>query len=425
MKKAQSFIKGFIVLVITMTLMSGGCGGDKKVNVGYYYIEIPAWEIADYQQMLSSKNPEEQYNALAYLSFRYDDADVLKYDSMKGTGRYDTALMIYNKAVELTASENSWVSSAAFHLLGVFEYEKAFAVYRTQLLKNRNSSLNVQMEIYEQLKGDSITDYSLLKVKINFLSQQPSWLLKKSAYHLMKRGDSLIMNDVMKKYNAAANDVDKFLLLEALTHNINDAVFVFLVRVWDTAKDERLKTMITQNLPSATNKQKIVEWYGQHPEQLKKQMTDFVANTNAVYSQMILLAIQKGWNPHDVLFGSEDSRFNNLPALYCILLMDKYDNDIHPDSILIKQSNNSKLVEMALLQHPVWRNEWLTFERKYKPLLLSPELIAAHRKLTETYLHQTRLLMLQHGIDTLYYAELLKSIIDNTDLFYKKRLELQ
>jgi hypothetical protein len=427
MKTLLFNLKIAAVLISLNILLSAGCDGD-KINVGYYYVDVPGYEVADYKQMLSSKNPEEQYNALAYLSFNLEDTKVLKYDSMKGTGRYDTALLIYNKALALTSSPNSWVSSAAFHLLGQFEYEEAQDAYRKQMLQNQNPSLNVQMELFIQLQEDSIADYNLLKEKIKFLKQQPSWLLKKSAFVLMKRGDSLMMNDVMNEYTAATNPVDKLLLLDALTMNMNDAVFQFLTKVWDTAKDDRVKTKITHHIPYARHPQTAFNWYAQHIDVLKKQMNDFVENgfANAtaqpLLSKLIVLGLEKGWDPKDLLMVIDDNRFNNTPKLYFFLLQNKYKTDVHPDSIVLKQSMNSKRVEAALLQHPAYSKEWLAYETKHQPRALPPQLITAHRQLTEVYINQTRMLMQQYGIDTMYYSYLLESLNNNAGTFYKKRL---
>lgn len=428
MKTVLLYVKITTVTIILMILLSAGCDGD-KANVGYYYIDIPGYEVADYEQMLNSNNPEEQYNALAYLSFNFEDTKVLKYDSMKGTGRYDTALRIYNKAVSLTLSSNSWVSSAAFHLLDQYEYNQGQKDYRKKLLANRNPSTNVQMEIFVQIRKDSITDYASLKEKIRFLKEKPSWLLKKSAYVLMKQGDSLMMNDVMNEYSTNTNPVDKLLLLDALTTNINEAVFNFLTHVWDTTKDERVKNIITHYFPYAHSSQQVLDWYGKHVEVLKKQMNYFIVNDFAkataspILSQLIVLGIEKGWAPKDLLTSSEEEENNNTPKLYFYLLYNKYEPSLHPDSIRLKQSANSKRVEEALLNHPVWNKEWLAYELKYKPRPIPSELIAAHKKVTETYIKETLLLMEKYGIDSINYIELIKTINNNASSFYKERLK--
>jgi hypothetical protein len=427
MKTFITNLKRLAVCMFIMILLSAGCGDD-EVNVGYYYIDIPGYEVSDYEQMLNSNNPEEQYNSLAYLSFNFEDLSVLKYDSLKGTGQYDTALRIYNKALELTSSPNSWVSSAAFHLLDGFDYEEGLASYRKQLLQNRNPSINVQMEIFAQTRGDSTSDFALLKEKILFLKKQPSWLLNKSAYALMINGDSLMMNEVMKEYTTSTNPVDKLLLLQALNMNMNEAVFYFLTRVWDTTKDERIRNKIINYFPYARRKQPVLNWYAGHIDVLKKQMNYFVGSSFAdsesesFLSDLIVLALEKGWSPNEIKVDYEKNRFYNTPKLYYYLYSNKYD-DVHPDSILLKQSTNNKRVEKALLQHPVWSKEWVAYEQKYRTYPLPPTLIMAHRQLTETYVKQTRILMQQYGIDTSHYLELLKSVTNVSDRFYKERLE--
>jgi hypothetical protein len=198
--------------------------------------------------------------------------------------------------------------------------------------------------------------------------------------------------------------------------------------VWDTAKDERIKNNITRYMPYAHHPNTVLNWYAQHVDVLKKQMNDFVENgfANAtaqpLLSKLIVLGLEKGWAPKDLLMESDETRLNNMPKLYFFLLQNKYKTDVHPDSIVLKQSMNSKLVETALLQHPVYSKEWLAYEVNNKPLALPPQLITAHRQLTEAYINQTRMLMRQYGIDTMYYSYLLESLNNNAGTFYKKRL---
>jgi hypothetical protein len=186
--------------------------------------------------------------------------------------------------------------------------------------------------------------------------------------------------------------------------------------------------MITNFLPFARNSNQVFNWYTKHPDILKIQMVHFISNefaktnTPPLYSQLIVLALENGWNPNEIKLDFEKNRFNNTPELYYYLYSNKYE-DVHPDSILLKQSTNSKRVENALLQHPVWSKEWLAYEQKYKTRPLPPTLITAHRQLTETYVQQTRLLMKQYGIDTSHYVELLRSITINANSFYKERLD--
>lgn len=166
--------------IIALFTSADGCNGN-EMNVGYYYIEVPGYENGDYYKMLQSSNREKQYNALACLSFEYRDQKVLKYDSLKGTGPYDTALLIYRKAMELTKSADSWVSSAAFRLLGSMELDDKDSGYYQCLLSNRNPSLNVQLEQFVQIVNNSEWEWNPLQLhaKMDFYRNHPSCYFKK------------------------------------------------------------------------------------------------------------------------------------------------------------------------------------------------------------------------------------------------------
>lgn len=416
-----------LACIIAFFTSADGCHGN-EMNVGYYYIEVPGYETGDYYKMLQSSNREEQYNALACLSFEYRDQKVLKYDSLKGTGPYDTALLIYKKAMELTKSADSWVSSAAFRLLGSMELDGKDSGYYQYLLSNRNPSLNVQLEQFIQIINNSEWEFNplLLESKMDFYRKHPSWLLQKAARQLLITGDSATMLHVMNEYRTAKDEIDKRLLLQALLLHMNPTVFDFLANEWQTTKDERIKAMIQQSLPTASNQQQVINWYAQHTQELFKQMPAFItdgfagAADSPVFSKLIVLALEKGWKPSSLLVKSDEPRFNGTPKLYYYLLESKYNRNIHPDSIAEQQPANSKRVEQALLRNHEWNKEWQIFEEQHKTHLLPAALITAHRQLTELYVKQTRMLMQQYGIDSVYYKELIRAVTEQSKWMYKE-----
>lgn len=427
--RTLSSVNRVIILacIIALFTSADGCHGN-EMNVGYYYIDVPGYETGDYYKMLQSSNQEEQYNALACLSFEYRDQEVLKYDSLKGTGAYDTALLIYKKAMELTKSSNSWVSSAAFRLLGSIELNDKDSGYYQYLLNNRNPSLNVQLEQFVQIVNNSEWGWNpgLLQSKIEFYRESPSWLLQKAARQLLLTGDSASMLNVMNEYRTTKDEIDKRLLLQALLLHMNTAVFDFLTNEWKTTEDERIKAMILERLPAASNQQQAINWYAQHTQQLFAQMPAFITGGFAgsadspVFSKLIVLALEKGWKPSSLLIKSDETRFNGVPKLYHYLLESKYNRTIHPDSIAEKQPANSKRVELALLKSPEWKEQWQQFEQQHKTHLLPSSLIAAHRQLTEQYIRQTKTLMQHYGIDSVYYKELVRTVTDQSKWMYKE-----
>jgi hypothetical protein len=124
MKKTLFKTAGIIFWIMAvLPFMSPGCRDD-KMNVGYYSIGIPGYEEADYLNMLNSGNEEMQYNAICELTMNKDYDKVLMTDSLKGTAKYDSALMVYKKIVPFMQSQNNWVSSAAIRFISSFEYNR-------------------------------------------------------------------------------------------------------------------------------------------------------------------------------------------------------------------------------------------------------------------------------------------------------------
>ncbi len=226
--------------------------------------------------------------------------------------------------MELTKSSDSWVSSAAFHLLGSMELNDKDSGYYQYLLNNRNPSLNVQLEQFVQIVNNSEWGWNpgLLKSKIELYRESPSWLLQKAARQLLLTGDSASMQNVMNEYRTTKDEIDKRLLLQALLLHLNTAVFDFLANEWKTTEDERIKAMILERLPAASNQQQAINWYAQHTQQLFAQMPAFITGGFAgsadspVFSKLIVLALEKGWKPSSLLIKSDETRINGVPKLY-------------------------------------------------------------------------------------------------------------
>jgi len=230
--------------IATIPLMSPACR-DEDMNVGYYSVDIPGYEEADYLNMLSSSNEEMQYNAICELTMSSDYDKVLMTDSLKGTAKYDSALMVYKKIVPFMQSQNSWVSSAAIRFISTFEYNRQ--EFLDFVLKNNNPYLNVQLEIIMDIIDDTTKNQGFLSQKISFLQQQPSWLLQNGSYLLMGVKDSISTVQLIHAYSDSNEEYKKLLILEVLKQHMTDTVFLFLANEWATTKNERIKKIIFQS----------------------------------------------------------------------------------------------------------------------------------------------------------------------------------
>ena len=420
-----------ITIACTMAiipLMAPGCGeGEGNGNVGYYSISIHGFEEADYIEMLKSADQEMQYNAICNLGER-DYNRILVADSLKGTGQYDTALMVYQKIYSLMESKNQWVSSAAIRFINGFQYHRRAFVQSA--LNNDNPARNVQLEIIMDLALDSAKDQDLLNQKIRFLQQQPSWLLQNGRYLLIGKKDNFSLNQLTREYNTSAEEYKKLLILHVLTEHVTDSVFSFLANEWATTKNERIKDMIFSALPKANSHQLVLQWFNDHYYMSEKDMKEIVSHlldqdSSNTYGKLIAMALEKGWKPSSVICEQDETELAGLPLLYTYLFLTKY-RETDSGNFKLQQTVAGKTIEDALLRDPLLRSEWLNFEKRMldsqKPALPA-EAINRHRQLTVEYLRRTRLLLLQYKVDSSLYSSFEKDVNTHADVMYKEKIQ--
>lgn len=422
----QTLFKTILIVLCTIAiipLMSPGCKDD-KMNVGYYSIDIPGYEEADYLNMLNSPNEEMQYNAICELTMNKDYDKVLTSDSLKGTAKYDSALLVYQKIVPFMQSQNSWVSSAAIRFISSFEYNRQ--EFLDFVLKNNNPSLNVQLEMIMDIIDDTTKNQSLLNQKISFLQQQPSWLLQNGSYLIMGIKDSLSELQLIQSYNASKEEYKRLLILEVLKNHMTDTVFHFLTNEWSTTNNERIKKIIFESLPEAKNQQLVVEWFAKHIDLLELNMKEIINSLSdkEINGKLIALALHHGWKPASLPTKSTSPEYDGKPLLYVNLFENKY-AEYSTDSVKIKLTAAGKVVEEALLKDPQLKNEWLAFEKKMLKYPLPQEFMRQHQMLTDSYLKQSAALFQQYKIDTAISNQFLKETDNRAKQLFKEKIRLK
>ena len=409
--------------ITTIPLMSPACRDD-KMNVGYYSVDIPGYAEADYLNMLNSTNEEMQYNAICELTLSSDYDKVLMTDSLKGTAKYDSALMVYKKIVPFMQSQNSWVSSAAIRFISSFEYNRQ--EFLDFGLKHNDPSLNVQLEIMMDIMDDTTKNQNLLAQKISFLQQQPSWLLQNGSYLLMGVKDSVSTVQLIHAYSESNEEYKKLLILDVLILHLTDTVFHFLANEWATTKNERIKKIIFQSLPNAKNHQLVLDWFAKHISLLETNMKEFISGLSSreLNGKLIALALEHGWKPASLPTKSTSPEYDGRPLLYVNLFDNKY-AEYATDSLKIKLTAAGKLIEDALLKDPQLKNEWLAFEKKMLKYPLPQEFIKRHQLITDAFLKQSAEMFQQYKIDTTISNDFLKETDNRTKELYKKKFRLK
>lgn len=419
MKSVSGYIKAAAIILIASPLMADSCSDNE--NVGYHSISIPAYEAAQYYNMLLSKNEEIQYNALCNL-WSITDVEILNKDSLKGTPKYILGKKIYDKVYSLIPSKNSWVSSAAIRYINKFDYNRKAFIH--DILNNNNPAVNVQLAIWVSWNGrdkDDRTDSTILLSKIKFCLQHPSWLIQQCAYHYISPSTApYFETGLMQSYYTTKEQYKKLQVINALNNHLCDTVFDFLTREYAASPDTLLQQFILSSLPNSINQQRALDWYAQHKNETVltiKHGSSFDEKNN-FYPSLALIALQQGWDPAEIqVYNQEEA---DGPLLYYYLFENKYRYE-HADSAKPGQTALYKKIEAHLLADNRLKSSWQDYEQTHIRYMLPEELIAAHRKLTAKYAEEVKLLFNKYDVDSSAYEDFLVPLENNANGLYKKK----
>jgi hypothetical protein len=427
MKSFTGLLKTVVAVILISPLMAESCSDNE--NVGYHCVDIPGYTTEEYYQMLYSPNEEIQYNAVCLL-FYHSDMALLVTDSLKETPAYKLEMKIYNKIYSMMDAKNSWISSAAIRYIGKFEYNSS--AFQQYALRNNNPSVNVQLainSIWDDKDIDTVLLAPLLKQKVKFCFSHPSWLIKQSAYdYIIPATAHEYETDFIQQYGNAAEKYKKLQLLEILKMHLCDTAFDFLSSIYLTEKDTSLKKIILLSLPQAINKSQALNWFMQHKEETEIVLTkgDFYSYGKAFYYDLVLFALQQGWNPENVPIYSNGE--NAGPLLFNLLFEDKYSYEYlgeHPKDTQPPQTESFKKIEQYLLGNTRLKPMWLKYENEHLQFSLPAQLVKEHQQLTAKYVDAIKVLFANNNLDSTVYKDFLVQLENNANSLYRSKFPVK
>lgn len=430
MKKTIQGLLIPITLIISSLFLYGGCD-DAPGNVGYHFVLLQPRKFEDLIRSLDNKDEAIVYNSLCNLTMEVKTInEFTTQDKFKGLPQHDTALIIHEKAMHLISSDDPWVSSAAIRLLGELKFDKP--AFLNRILQDNRRERNVQLEICEQLGKAEHKDQRLLRTKILFLRSQKDWLLQHSAYVITDEEDSCASDIFLDDYLHSSDPDTRRLALAAMNRHADRTSFKALAHAYDTTVDEDMKTSLFLGLLGCNDQSMIEDWAFSKPGRMDTVL-EFIAEVtlqnnpgqkmNPDLSQIILRALGQGWRPPRISFDPDEAFFPGENYLYKHLLQCKYNTPEKPDSITTNKAGTA--VERALLTDPNLRKEWLDYEARYKPRLLSASLIKKHRALMESFLKSSHNMILDDTKDTILARFFEKELLQQEEMFRKATMPIR
>lgn len=251
----------FYLLAVSCLLVLTGCRGEEFSR--YPSVAIPQYSPADYERLLSDKNPEVVYDAVCNLAPQAQDiARILADDKAdKRTPEYSRASRTYELMLQLLSSKNPQVAAVSLRFFQMFPPYHPPAGLLETLVNIKNSNPVVQYEQVEALRvladRNSEVPDDLLKEFLN----SPSWIVSRGAYGLVDKLERASLRDeLMKKFEREKDEKEQLLILTALKTNFDDNILDFLSDEVITTHHQKVRRAIWDMMPGARHKEKIFKW---------------------------------------------------------------------------------------------------------------------------------------------------------------------
>lgn len=371
-----------LVIILVIIFFLNGCGEE---FFRFPSVEIPFYDISDYQRLLSSGNEEIVYNAICNLIKSAGDlASTLSKESEENNeGKRKTAKDIYKNITDKLQSANPQIVSSAIHFLSIFgtNYKDKEEIINS-LLKVKSNNYKVQFELVDALTvlADSSTKIED-KFIDNFLNSK-SWVVSRKTYDLVNslENEGIRLN-LIGKYKTAQDEAEKLLILRALSNNYTDNTFDILKGEILAKDDMKIKNYIFEILHQAKDKKKVLDWLNENYGKLDKEdieslaQTDYYQINSEFGSQLMVILINSGFNPKVNL--SIQKGEEGVPSLFSFLSEGLKELSSKKD---IKQEEAEELsrlnnVESALLNSPFLKEDWLKYKESKREETFSPEFV--------------------------------------------------
>ncbi|MCP3891177.1 MAG: hypothetical protein GY702_20270, partial [Desulfobulbaceae bacterium] len=195
MKNNTTIFKLILSLFLCSLLITGCLGKDRFDNsaIRYQMVEIPDYEISDYEDLLASENDVAKYNAICNLiKYAWDYAGILKKattknpdskEKMPAKEEIEKANKVLSDIFTGLTDENENIKAASLIFLTEFSlnYSDKDMLYK-QVEKVKAYSLRTQ---YEHIRALAILSNSETKIDKNLIEtylDSKSWLVANMTY---------------------------------------------------------------------------------------------------------------------------------------------------------------------------------------------------------------------------------------------------
>lgn len=397
----------FLMLACVVVLC--GCSPTNTPLVRFQHVPIPTYDMAEYEALLLSDEPEIRYNAIANLiPYAAVYARTLTPDERSDTPEphrgthealYAQAQYVFTTILETLRSNDDSLKAASFMFLAEFApfYAEKKALFATV---SQVHSRDVRTQ-YEQLntlialvEPDTDVDRTMI---IRFLKSR-TWRIRSMVYTLL----SYIPCDdlhprILRSYRNTAHDYDKLVMLQAFKYQYGTAVFELLKDELLVSTNPQIQRLITEMLPAYHDAGAVSQWIvAVYPE-----LSDEVVVLPLVNQYADALSTSHGVVFFEELLATAPPDF--MPLVGQSLLIESLHQALEyapTRSDLISLRENIQAVELLQQSWDAYANERAQAEETLRAENAIRQAILPHyTKLLNTFLEDTRRLLAEFGME--------------------------
>lgn len=406
----------FVWLSVLYLFLSAGCAKKEistaRIPIRYQIVQIPEYQIGDYEKMLDSGNDEVRYNAISNLVqyageygklLSKGPADsTVPAKAPKDENAIKTARYVYAKIASQLNNRNEAIKAVSLLFLSEFGSTYSDKTEIFNLVKNvETNNARTQFEQLNALIALLGADSKIEPIRITRFLNSSSWMVKSETCILL----SLIKSDVfhpqlLNEYRAAADDFDKLLIIYAFRKGFGADVFNLLKHELQHNQNPRIKNACAHIIKNDRDDAAVIKWLISDPAALPEDLLNTIVES--YYGE---LAKPKG----QVFFSN--LLLSNREKLLQAVNRAAFFNSLY--DALKKQGSSVGLseVEAAVKDNEYLRTPWIDYKKKHEAEALEQEqstrrdellektVLPKYNKMLERFLKESEQLFLENGME--------------------------
>ena len=293
MKNNLIIVKFLLSLFLSGLLMIGCVEKNRFADGGvirYQKVQIPSYEMSDYENLLTCENDEVKYNAISNLiEYAQTYAMVLDKGISKASSldkklpageEIQNAKKVLDAITTELSSKNESIKSVS--LIFITKFSSNYSNKEELLKKVEQVKTEIFKTQYEQIRALAILSNSETKIDKKLIEKyldSKSWIVKSiTCLFLGKISHEDFHKRLIKEYKNTNQEYNKLLIIHAFSKAFGPEVFHFIKNEMLSSESERIRLKIISILKKNNDKTIVAKWIVRDHKAIDKGILQAILN---------------------------------------------------------------------------------------------------------------------------------------------------